>query len=74
MSSRTAQVLPSIFPEGTDVATKLNITPLMLTRITTDDKYLRPWLMRYLIDRYKVNPLYIYADGKDMLLKDLVIL
>lgn len=71
MSSRTAQVLSYIFPEGTDVAAKLNITPLMLTRITTDDKYLRPWLMRYLIDRYKVNPLYIYSGAENILLREM---
>lgn len=69
--SRTAQVFASIFPEGTDIAAKLNWTPRMVSRIMYDDKHLRPWQMRYLIDRYKVNPLYIYADGKDILLKDL---
>lgn len=69
--SRTAQVLTTIFPEGTDIAAKLNWTPRMVRRIMDDDKHLRPWQMRYLIERYKVNPLYIYAGSKDMLLKDL---
>lgn len=69
--SRTAQVFAFLFPEGTDIAAKLNWTPRMVARIMDDDKHLRPWQMRWLIDRYKVNPLYIYAGSKDMLLKDL---
>jgi hypothetical protein len=68
MMSRTAQVLQHLFSPETDVATKLNITPRMLSRIQADDRNVRPWMMRYLIDRWRVNPLYIYAGAKDMLL------
>ena len=71
MNSRTAQVLTSIFPEGTDIAAELNWTPHMVSRIMADDKNLRPWQMRELIDRYKVNPLYIYAGAKDMFLRSI---
>lgn len=69
--SRTAQVLTTIFPEGTDIAAKLNWTPRMVSRIMDDDKHLRPWQMRYLIDRYKVNPLYIYSGAENILLSDM---
>jgi hypothetical protein len=66
--SRTSEILNHLFTPETDVATKLNITPRMLQRIKTDDKNVRPWLMRYLVDRYKVNPLYIYRASETMLL------
>jgi hypothetical protein len=66
--SRTAEVLKAIYPEGTDVAVKLNITPLMLTRIMGDDRHVRPWLMRTLIDKHRVNPLYIYGTSKNVFL------
>jgi hypothetical protein len=68
MMSRTAQVLAHLFTPETDVATKLNITPRMLSRIQADDKHVRPWMMRYLIDRWRVNPLYIYGASDKMLL------
>jgi hypothetical protein len=66
--SRTAEVLKAIYPEGTDVAVKLNITPLMLTRIMADDRHVRPWLMRTLIDKHRVNPLYVYGTSKNVFL------
>lgn len=67
--SRTAQVLQHLFAPDVDVAVKLNITPRMLSRIQESDRHVRPWLMRYLIDRYSVNPLYIYGVDEDMYIK-----
>lgn len=68
--SRTAEVLAAILPAGTDIPAKLNITDKMWARVQLDDKHVRPWLMRYLINRYRVNPLYIYHHSSEMLLPD----
>ena len=64
-----AMVLAEVLPDCADVAGKLNITPLMLERICEDDRHVKPWMMRWMIDKYRVNPLYIYGGGKEMFLK-----
>lgn len=66
--SKSAEVIKHVIPAGQDVCTVLNITPLMWDRLQRDDKYMRPWLMRYLIDRFQVNPLFIYAGDQNITL------
>lgn len=67
--TRFATLITTILPDS-DIPTKLNITAVMWQRIQMNDKYVRPWLMRYVINRYKVNPLYIYGGSEDMLLRE----
>lgn len=64
-----AVVLDAIKTErGQDVAVVLDITPRMLERIREDDGHVRPWLMRELVVRWRVNPLYVYGGQKEMFL------
>ena len=66
--SRTATAITHVLPECTDIPSVLGITPRMWERVQENDKHVRPWLVRYLIDRYKINPLYIYGASERVIL------
>lgn len=51
------------------VCSDMDITGRMYDRMVSDVKYIKPWMMRLLIDKWKVNPLYIY-DGKGLMTLD----
>lgn len=51
------------------VCSKMNITGRMYDRMVSDVRYIKPWMMRMLIDKWKVNPLYVY-EGRGLMFLD----
>lgn len=66
--SRAAIAIQHVLPGCMDIPAQLHITPKMWERVQAHDKNIRPWLVRYLIDHYKINPLYIYGVSPNIML------
>lgn len=62
-----ATTLTTIFETPAQAQAKLNISETKYTLYTSQNK-VPSWLMRILITKYRVNPLYIYGEHKSMLL------
>jgi len=65
--THTATILTHIFETPAQAQAKLNISAIKYDLYTTQNK-VPSWMMRILINKYRVNPLYIYGEHKSMLL------
>jgi len=67
---KMSQVIHYLYKNDQEARQALNISRQMLHRIKSDDRHVRPWLMKYLVQRYRINPLFIYDDAENMILEE----
>ena len=65
--THTATILTHIFETPAQAQAKLNISATKYDLYTSQNK-IPSWLMRILITKYRVNPLYIYGEHRSMTL------